>query len=73
MFILIHIFEYVLHLQVHEEVFRHGRHFHICDSVPQSLNIGNISLDLVHPDVAGLMKKQHIYYNFVWEKETRSK
>lgn len=50
--------------QVHEQFFRHGGHFHICNSVPQSLNIGNIICDLVHPDIAGLINKnpQHIYH-----------
>lgn len=67
------MFEYVLHLQVHEQVFRHGGHFHICYIIPQSLNIGNISCDLVHPDIAGLMKKDHIYYTLFWKKIEPSK
>lgn len=46
-----------VYLQVHEKIFRHGGHFHLFNSVLQNFHIWNISFDLVHPDVAGLLKK----------------
>ena len=60
-FIYISCIYYIYHnLQIHEQVLRHGRFFQLGQAVLQSVNIRNIVGELVHPDIASLLKKKKV-------------